>query len=150
MSYGTSLVAGTDVANLVGLPHLANLSASGEITLNTFVLSAHQEVYSMLRGMGIDPTLLTNETELRAAVALMAVAAGAEMGQIQGVDAERVRVRAERLVKGFTPLYSTANSPRRADEGIPLVGHVDGGFVFHGDFPAKGLDFFSGDTPSGI
>jgi len=134
MSYEVALIAGADVANLVGLPNLSNLEASEEITLDTFVLSAHQEVFERLRSNGVDPARLTNADRLRRAVALIAVADAADVGQVSGVEGATLRGRGEMLVDRFVPVYAQdADAPRKAAEGFPTVGHLHDAVFFDPD-----------------
>ena len=148
MLYDTSLLTGAQVVDVAGVPSLANLAASAELTLNTFTLNAHRWVYSRLESNGIDPSLLTNESRLHDAIAFEVVARAASAGQIRGVDGDYFHRRAAEIVDKFRPVYASADTPRRSSEGIPVVGHVSPGLVFSGDLQSTDIDYISDDIPS--
>lgn len=155
LAYGTPLVAGNDIAALTYQQTLANLAPSGgEIDLDDVALTAHQAVFSALaKRLGRDQlALISNEEELRQAVAFEAVSQLALLGYLD-LDAdrlERVQVKARNLLDNFTPVYSSGDSPRVASEGVPAVGHLSPGLVFSGDAAGSELDYFNENLPSAM
>lgn len=151
LAYGTSLISGAEIAALTSQQTLGNL-ASSEVTLDELALAAHQAVWSSLaKRLGRDQlALITNETELRRAVAFEAVSQLALMGYLD-LDSdrlERVQAKARELLDNFTPVYSVGDSPRVASEGVPVVAHLSPGLVFSGDAAADEADYFNEGIPS--
>lgn len=154
MDYDTALITGAQIVDHTGVQDLANLATDAELTLNTFALNAHRTIYRMLEGMGVDPTLITNETRLYEAVAWEAVNRLALSGYVSGEAEQFAAKRNEVLfgvngMGGYRPTYATADEARTADEGAPAVGHIDGGLIFSGDFPELDQDYYSTATGTG-
>jgi hypothetical protein len=138
MDYDTSLVAGADIVNLTGVQDLANLATDAELVLNTLALSAHRAIYRKLEARGIDPTLLTNESRLKDAVAYEAVGRFALAGYLGTTDAQAMLALADKASGvEFRPVYASADTPANASSGIPAVGHLDDDNtgVFYDDTP---------------
>lgn len=147
MDYDTSLITGTQIVEHTGVTDLASLATDSELVLNTFALHAHRAIYRRLEANGIDPTLLTNESRLKDAVAFEAVRRLALAGHI-GRDPAAFQSDVDAAIASFRPVYASADSPRNAGEGIPVVGHLDSGPAFSGDLGFDLPGYFSDGTPS--
>jgi hypothetical protein len=156
VDYDVSLLTGAQVANEVGMPNLANVAASAELDLDAITLNAHRWVFARLEGNGISPALLANESRLKGAVAAETLEMLFGTGMIIGEAGARASDaggreywgrRARDLVDTFRPRYTTADSPARAREGIPAVGHVSGGLTFSGDELREVTERFTGAVP---
>lgn len=151
MSYDSSLITGAEIVTLTGFQNLGNLTTGGDLTdLDAFALSAHRAVFRTLEAQGIDPTLLSNENRLKDAVAYEALYRLA-LARAIGIDVDAAAMKeqgAESVGSKFRPEYTTGDTPRHADEGIPAVGHYSPGLVYSGDDVGSDLDFFTEDTPT--
>lgn len=139
MDYDTSLLTGAQLVEQTGVQDLANLATDAELVLNTFALNAHRAVWRRLKARGIDPTALSNEALLKDAVAFEAVGRLALAGYLGSTDGPTYLAMSEKASGAeFRPEYAdtSADSPRHAGEGVPVVGHVDeGGLTFSDDVP---------------
>lgn len=156
MSYDSALITGAQIVDHTGVQDLANLATDAELVLNTFALNAHRTIYRMLEGMGVDPTLLANESRLNEAVAWEAVGRLSLAGYLPGTDHAAFFGKRDEVLfgvngkGGFRPDYASADEPRQAHEAIPSVGHADGGMVFSGDMPGTTSGYFSDDYPEAV
>lgn len=151
LEYGTSLITGAQIAALTSQQTLGNLE-SAEVDLDDLALAAHQAVFSHLaKRLGRDQlALITNETELRRAVAMEAVSQLALMGYLD-LDSDRLdrlQAKARELLDAFSPVYSSGDTPRVASEGVPVVAHMSPGLVFSGDAGIGEQDYFNDNLPS--
>lgn len=147
MDYDTSLITGAQIVEHTGVTDLASLATDSELVLNTFALHAHRAIYRRLEGSGIDPTLLTNESRLKDAVAFESCKRLALAGHLNRSPSD-FSTEVDAAVSSFRPVYASADSPRNAGEGIPVVGHVDAGPIFSGDIETEHTRYFSDDTPT--
>ncbi len=139
MSYDVSLLTGAQLVEQTGVQDLANLAADSELVLNTFALNAHRAVYRRLQARGIDPTLITNEDQLKDAVAYEAVGRLALAGYLGSVDAQAMlQLAKDAAGQDWRPTYASADSPRHGGESVPAVGHVEDAL----------FSTFTEDTPS--
>jgi hypothetical protein len=148
MSYDTSLLTGAQLVEHVGVLGLANVEATAELDLDTFALQAHRAIYRRLQANGYDPTALTNQEQLKDAIAYEAVGRLALAGRITGVDAMAFLAIAKESVRDFRGAFATEDAAGRTGGGVPAVGHLDGGLIFSGDPTLDDRDYFSDDTPS--
>lgn len=151
LDYATALIEGDEIAALTYQQNLDNLTPEGgEISLDDVALTAHQAVWSSLaKRLGRDQlALLTNENELRQAVAFEAVSQLVLMGYLTSLDAEAIHAKAQRLLDDFSPVYSSGDAPRVSRDGVPVVAHLSGGLVFSGDASEADHDYFSDSIPS--
>jgi hypothetical protein len=148
MSYDSSLITGAEIVQHTGVQDLANLATDAELTLNTFALHAHRAIYRWLEGRGWDPTLISNESRLKDAVAFEAVHRLAVAGYISGEPLGFKALRDEAL-RDFHPTFSDgSNEPRSADEGLPSVGNFESGWAYGPpDQGSRSSQRFSDDFP---
>lgn len=147
MSYDSALITGAQIVEHTGVTDLASLATDSELVLDTFALHAHRAIYRRLEGNGIDPTLLTNEDRLKDAVAFEACKRLALAGHLNRNPAD-FSAEVDATIASFRPVYASADSPRNAGEGIPVVGHLDSGPTFSGDLGFDLPGYFSDGTPS--
>ncbi len=151
MDYDTALLTGAQVVSQTGHQGLANLATAGELSLDTFVLAAHRKVYRKLKGAAVDPTAITNEDELKDAVAYEAVGRLALAGYLDRDTAGEFFERVKDEIRDFKPQYSDSATgvPRKAGEGIPAVGHVSDGLVY-GVGDGRGTDYMRSNLPEDL
>lgn len=150
MTRGTALVlTKARLVQLTGVQHLANLEASGELTLTDLLVTASDAIYDQLEGDGSDPTLLTNQTAYERAVAWHFLALVVISGQLRVPGLEPPKNEkgqtdpyawSDPHYRRVKPQFSSGDAPRHASEGIPAVGHID----------ERPLSWFSDDFPSAI
>lgn len=152
------LTTATQVAELTGVQHLANVEAAGQITVANGLLAAHRWVFDRLRRRFAAAKLatLTNTEALELAVACRYLEILAAGGTLAGDALARATElggreywgqQAREEVDAFNPEFTGHDAPQRADEGIPAVGHVDAP-MFMGDPSFEGPTFFGDDYPS--
>lgn len=148
-----------EVVDLTAVQDLASLESDSEFSVADTLLRAHEWVFDRLKARLGRSALgaLTNETELERAVAwrfLEIVSAAGYLGDAGARAAEAggrgyYGEQAREELDNFAPEYSgNADAPRRSTEGIPAVGHLDGGAVFFGDLTSEPSQFFSDSFPS--
>lgn len=137
MSYDSALVStAADVAALTGRQGIGNLTGAGFV-LADFLLESTRWVYKRLEDQGKDPSQLTNESRLRRAVALHAVALLVAGGHLETPEegasgAETYLDFAEREVDSFRPTYASGQESRQAAEDLPAVANFEDGMEHMG------------------
>jgi hypothetical protein len=148
MDYDTRLLDGDEIVDHTGVQDLANLAADSELTLDTFALQATRGVFRWLKEKGVDPTLLSNASHYKDAVAYEAVVRLARAGYLPGVDIEEMRAARDEALK-VRPEFASTDAARTSAEGIPAVGHVNPA-LFSGDTSVSLPGFFNDDYPSAL
>jgi len=136
MTYDSPFLAELDLMKEVGLLGSANLE--GAVAGETFdradlIKAAHNGIYQELESRGIDPTKLTNETRLKAAIAYEWCMRAAAQGLLErfGERAELVaqyRELRDEAVRRFVPQV-VAGDPPRVD-GVPSVANFEPGWDY--------------------
>jgi hypothetical protein len=148
IDYDTRLLDGDEIVDHTGVLALANLEASAELSLDTFALAATRGVFRWLKEKGVDPTLLSNSSHFKDAVAYEAVVRLCRAGYLPGVSIEEMRAARDEALK-VRPEFASTDAARTSAEGVPAVGHVNPS-MFSGDASVSLPGFFNDDFPSAI
>lgn len=124
-----------EVVDITSVQDLANLEADSEFSTADSLAEAHRWVYDRLKHrLGSDAlAVLTNQTELKRAVAyrlLETVLAGGYIGGDQG-QRDYWAAQAREEVDTFRPEFSdSTDEGRNSTEDVPTVANFDDGWVF--------------------
>lgn len=128
------LTTAAEVVDITSVQGLDALEADAEFSTADTLAEAHRWVYDRLKHrLGSTPlTVLSNQTELKRAVAFRLLEVISAAGYMTaGSGAEYWGAQAREEVDGFRPEFSdSTDEARRADEGLPVVGNFDDGWVF--------------------
>lgn len=133
-----------EVELLAGVRTLENLESEAGYQISDALLEAHRWVFDRLkrRFSSSELATITNQVELKRAVAFRLIEVLAAAGHVGGGEGERAAdtgsrefwaAQAREEVDAFVPEFLTSDQPRRSDEGIPAVGHLSSGFMFSDD-----------------
>lgn len=143
------MITGAQIVTFTGVMDLASLATDGELVLNDFAGAASDAIYRKLKARGIVPDDLSNDAEFKDAVAYEAVYRLALGGYLPNVSVQDMKEAAREALE-VKPEYASSDSPRNVNEGIPAVGHVDGGPAFSGGFDVDDPGYFNDGYPSAL
>lgn len=129
LTFDTALIAESDLVKLTGIQDLANLELPAELDLIDLIKAATNYFVTRLETLGVDPSLIINQTRLNAAVAYETVRRLAVGGYVDPLQDRAASValfqeEVDREWREFKPDTSGDDS-RVASEGIPRVANVD-------------------------
>ena len=151
LDFNTALFAKAELVKITGVQDLANLEADSELDLDDLILEATREAFSRVRRTGMDPALITNQVELRSAVAYMVLERLAMGGYIDPLDDRATSIqfykdKVKELLREFRPTTTEDDAPSNIQDGVPSVGNFEPGWVF-ADVANPLVDRFSRRIP---
>lgn len=129
MTRGTALIAEARVVELTGRQDLARLETGGEFDRDSLLITASDWVYDGLEGVGIDPTLLTNQTRYERAVAAYFLFLLAEGGYI-GEDSAPLFERAQTEFGRVRPELSAGDEGHMTNAPVPTIINFDADAIY--------------------
>jgi hypothetical protein len=127
---GSALIAEADIVNLTGRQDLARLETGAEFDRAALLITATDWVYDRLVALGIDPSLLSNQTSYERAVARYFIFLLAEGGYLSGEDPAVLEERAEKAFDEVRPTLSSGDEGINTAGAVPAIGNFDADAVY--------------------